>query len=69
MLQDYIEVGKSELEIALQTLAESTARMVNMHEEEWEPITRGSWGSVSLTSGPKTALNHHEAGSRRIEKG
>lgn len=69
MLQDYVEVGVSELAISLRALADATTYVMNEQGQEWEPAGRGAWGSVNLTSGPKTALNHREAGSRKIQKG
>lgn len=69
LLQDYVAVGVSELEIALHTQADATAYMIKALGPEWEPWGRIPGTSVSFTSGPKTAFNHRRTGARKIQVG
>lgn len=68
LLQDYVEVGVSEIEIAQRASGDATSYMVKAMPADWEP--NGSAGArVSFTSGPKTAFNHRQAGARKIQVG
>jgi Xaa-Pro dipeptidase len=71
LLQDYVEVGVSELEISLRTLTDATAYMVKALGQEWEPSGgRGPFaGLAGITSGPKTAFGHRRPGARKVQKG
>jgi len=72
LLQDYVQVGVSELEISLCALADTGAYMVKALGQEWEPSS-GKAGpngsSISLTSGPNTAIDHRKAGGRKVQIG
>ena len=72
LLQDYVEVGVSELEICLRGLADIGAYMVKALGQEWEPSSARAGpngSSISLTSGPNTAIDHRTAGGRKVQIG
>lgn len=69
LLQDYVEAGRSELEIASRAAAEATAYMVKAMPHDWEPVSGAAGPFVTFTSGPKTAFNHRQTGARKIRPG
>ena len=69
ILDDHITVGVSELEICLHASAQATEFMIKAMPPDWEPMGRAAGASVNFTSGPKTALNHHRAGARKVQLG
>ena len=68
LLQDYVEVGVSELEISMRASADAAAYMVKALGQEWEP-TSGTPVRVGLQSGPNTAVDHLQAGGRKVQSG
>jgi Xaa-Pro aminopeptidase len=69
LLQDYVKVGVSELEIALRASANATAYMIKAMGPEWEPYGRVAGAHAGFTSGPKTAFNHRRTGARKVQPG
>lgn len=69
LLQDYVEVGVSELEISLHASVDATSYMMRALGPDWEPAGRTAGASASFTSGPKTAFNHRRAGARKVRVG
>lgn len=69
LLQDYVELGKSELEIAHRAAADAAAYMVRAMPAGWEPKSGAGGAYVNFTSGPKTAFNHRQTGGRKIQPG
>ena len=68
VLLENIEIGRTELDICNESSTQATSFMLKTMPPDWEPMGR-SGANVSITSGPKTALNHHQAGARRIQEG
>lgn len=68
-LQDYMEPGAVEVDVALRASREGTLFMTKALPPEWEPYGRSEGASASFTSGPKTAFNHRRAGGRRLVPG
>ena len=68
-LQDYVEVGASELEISLRASADAVAYVVKAMPQSWEPSGRTAGPHATFTSGPKTAFNHRQAGARKVRTG
>jgi Xaa-Pro dipeptidase len=69
LLQDYVEVGVSEIEISLRASSEATVYMAKALGQEWEPRVRLMGAYAAFTSGPKTAFNHRRAGGRKVRPG
>jgi Xaa-Pro aminopeptidase len=69
MLQDYVELGVTELEIAHRAAAEAVSYMVRAMPADWEPKSGAGGVYVNFTSGPKTAFNHRQTGGRKIQLG
>lgn len=68
-LQDFIEPGAAEVDVAQRASREGTAFMIKALPEDWEPYGRSEGAHASFTSGPKTAFNHRRAGGRRLKPG
>ena len=68
-LQDYIEPGAVEVDVAQRASRDGTAFMIKALPESWEPYGRSEGAAASFTSGPKTAFNHRRAGGRRLKPG
>ena len=68
-LQDYIEPGAVEVDVAQRASRAGTAFMIKALPEAWEPYGRSEGAHASFTSGPKTAFNHRRAGGRRLKPG
>ena len=68
-LQDYIEPGAVEVDVAQRASRDGTAFMIKALPEDWEPYGRTEGAHASFTSGPKTAFNHRRAGGRRLKPG
>ncbi len=68
-LQDYIEPGAVEVDVAQRASRSGTAFMIKALPEAWEPYGRAEGAFASFTSGPKTAFNHRRAGGRRLKPG
>ena len=68
-LQDYIEPGAVEVDVAQRASRDGTAFMIKALPEDWEPYGRAEGAHASFTSGPKTAFNHRRAGGRRLKPG
>lgn len=68
-LQDYIEPGAVEVDVAQRASRAGTAFMIKALPESWEPYGRSEGAHASFTSGPKTAFNHRRAGGRRLKPG
>lgn len=68
-LQDYIEPGAAEVDVAQRASRDGTAFMIKALPEDWEPYGRSEGAHASFTSGPKTAFNHRRAGGRRLKPG
>ncbi|MCY4521807.1 MAG: Xaa-Pro peptidase family protein [Caldilineaceae bacterium] len=68
-LQDYIEPGAVEVDVAQRASRDGTAFMIKALPESWEPYGRSEGAAASFTSGPKTAFNHRRAGRRRLKPG
>ncbi len=68
-LQDYMQPGAVEVDVALRASRDGTAFMVKALPQEWEPHGRAEGAYASFTSGPKTAFNHRRAGGRRLRPG
>ena len=69
LLQDCVVIGASELEISIRASADATACMVRAMRQEWEPSDSKDGVRAALTSGPKTAFNHRQAGARKVQSG
>lgn len=68
-LQDHIEPGAVEVDVAQRASRDGTAFMIKALPESWEPYGRSEGAHASFTSGPKTAFNHRRAGGRRLKPG
>lgn len=68
-LQEFTEVGLSELEIGMRASADATAYMLRALGPEWEPGGSMAGAGAAFTSGWKTALNHRRAGARKVQVG
>ena len=68
-LQDYVEPGAVEVDVAQRASRDGTAFMIKALPEDWEPYGRTEGAHASFTSGPKTAFNHRRAGGRRLKPG
>ncbi|MBV7334503.1 Xaa-Pro peptidase family protein [Chloroflexi bacterium TSY] len=68
LLQEYVEVGVAEIDIANRAATDATSYMVKAMPADWEP-NRSAGARVSFTSGPKTSFNHRQAGGRKIQPG
>jgi len=69
LLQEYAQVGLSELEIAGRAAQAATTYMVKAMPHDWEPVSGAAGPFVTFTSGPKTAFNHRQTGARTIQVG
>jgi len=68
LLQDYVQVRVSELEICLRASADAATYIVKALGPEWEPTRRGAVG-IDLLSGPNGAIDHRQAGGRKVQIG